>query len=222
MNWSYIAGYFDGEGHVSMHGTKRKNLTHALLWHNTHRESLEAMRDFMDAGHIHSKKQAAHQNKPGYILSVVRRADLLRILENLIPRLIIKRKEAEALRDYVSSSIKDLSLNFGKVAAVSSEQLLAWYHDEGLSYSQIATRLGVKPTSVAQAFHRRGLKARPRGCNNTKGVPKSEETRRRMRESRRRMWDDPAFRDRQAKLREARRSGQSVTVNSFTLTAGNG
>jgi hypothetical protein len=191
MDWGYVAGYFDGEGHVSMHATKKGIRTRALAWYNSHLPSLEAMQAFMGAGHIVARTRG--KKKPVYTLTVGRRADLVRVLEAMIPHLLVKREAAEALLLNLDG-VGDLSENFGKVAAVSSEQLLRWYHDEGKSYTDIAKDLGVSPSAIAQAFRVRGLPRRPAGGDRMKGVPKSDETRRRMVETRRRLWSDPEFR----------------------------
>ena len=193
MDWSYVAGYFDGEGHVAMHMCARKKKTTALSWHNSHLESLEAMRDFMQAGNI-TMRLRSNRHKAVYVLSVTWRADTLRVLNEMIPHLIIKREPAEQLRYHLLNFVKDQSPNFGKVAAVSTEQLIQWYHDEGKSYAEIGRIVGVHPTAVAQAFRVRGISARPAGGSHWHGQPKSEETRRRMKESRRKMWEDPEFR----------------------------
>lgn len=192
MDWSYIAGYFDGEGHVSLHPMRRNrgDMQRSLTWYNTHLESLEAMKVFMGCGNI---LQSRGTTKPKYTLCITRRQDMLRVLDKLIPLLIIKREAAEKLREFLQT-VKDGSPNFGNVAAVSTEQLIQWYHVEGKSYREIAAALNVNPSAIAQAFRIRKIKARPAGGAFMRNTPKSEETRRRMKESRRKMWDDPEFR----------------------------
>ncbi len=203
MDWSYVAGYFDGEGHVNFHLNARGRQTCGLSWYNGHLASLETMRDFMQAGNIHTPKKGGFSgsSKVVHALQINRRADLLRVLDELIPRLIVKREQAERLREYLLTSVRDESPNFGIVAAVSTEQLIQWYHGDGKSFADIARLLGsVHATAVAQAFRVRGIESRPAGGSHLKGVPKSEETRQRMRESRRKMWEDPTFRAAQLEI----------------------
>ena len=83
--------------------------------------------------------------------------------------------------------------NFGKMAAVPTEQLKAWHFDEGLSLCEIGRRVGVGVSAVAQAMNVRGLKCRPRDDGRLKGKPKSEEMKARLRATKRKQWDDPAF-----------------------------
>lgn len=185
MDWSYIAGYFDGEGHVSNHLTKRRTRTHALCWYNTHRPSLESMRDFMGAGKVYVTR--ALPNRPiNYVLRVTARRDLLRILEHMMPHLLVKREQAGQLYDYVLHYVTNQSANFGRVAAVSSAQLLEWY-SQGESFATIANRLGVSGSSIAQAFRTRQLARRGNG-GALKGKPKSAETRARMKAAAQLRW----------------------------------
>lgn len=206
MTWSYIAGYFDGEGHVNLHLTKRGDWTRGLAWYNTHLPSLEAIRDFIGAGRIQSRqpKGTALGKKLQHTLHVTRKLDLIRIIDALEPYLLIKREAALVLRQHVIDHVDETRYeNHGKVAALSDEELNAMYWVEGLSYPQMAERIGVDRSSIAQAFKLRGLTARPSGYNQRESH--SEETKQKMRESRRRLWSDPEFVARQAELRRVRR-----------------
>jgi hypothetical protein len=197
MDWAYIAGYFDGEGCVHNTPTKRGTKTTCLAWYNTHVESLQAICDFMEVGSVRARPEGSSGfggKKPAYELKITNKAGLLHALDNMLPHLIVKRKKAEALKCYLIEHVDETRMiSFGAVARTSTEQLRAWYM-AGESYAQIGARLGVHHSAVLQAFKLRGLKARPAGGAHSKGVPKSEETKRRMRASRRRMWEDPAFR----------------------------
>jgi hypothetical protein len=93
---------------------------------------------------------------------------------------------------------------------------IAGYFDgegHGLSYSGIAAKLGVQTSAVAQAFRRRGIPARPAGGALMRGVPKSEETRRRMKASRQKLWANPTFRAQQlANLSRTRMNKSAVAA----------
>lgn len=176
MDWGYVAGYFDGEGHVAMHRQRgRSDMSTALVWTNTHEASLVAMREFMGLGRVYRVK-----TRPIYVLRVARRNEMLRALERMLPHLIIKRERALALKQHLETApFREVSPNFGKVAATSTEQLQRWYNDEGLSVTAIADRLGVRHSAVSKAFQIRCISRRPRGAHS-KGIPKSVETRARM------------------------------------------
>jgi hypothetical protein len=179
-SWPYVAGYFDGEGHVSLHATKRGDKTRALVWYNTHRESLEAIQAFIDCGFVRAGVMSAGKNRVPYTLSVSKKADLIRVIDGMIPHLIVKREPALRLREYLMSDVGEQSPNFGKMAAVSDGDLRRMYYEERMSYSAIAAEVGVSYRAVAQAMRKRGFKARS-VSEATKGKPKSEITRQRMR-----------------------------------------
>lgn len=194
MRWAYVAGYFDGEGAVSFHQGKRRNRICAVTWCNSHLESLQLIQTFVGAGGIHKRAIKGLSTKHVYALRISKRSELLRIVPRMIPHLIIKRAQCEAMLNYVRESIADQPKGFGKAVAVETETLRRWYEDEGKSYASIGRMLGVTVAAVWRVIHQRGIKPREAGGRFMKGVPKSEETRRRMKASRRRMWRDPTFR----------------------------
>jgi transposase-like protein len=204
MDWSYVAGYFDGEGHVGLHRRgKVEGGVRCLSWYNTHLGSLEAIKAFMGCGNVRQTKQESHQNKPGYTLGVSNRRDILMVLGFMMPHLIIKREAAERLAKHLAIHTREVSPNFGKLAAMSDDELRRLYCDRRLSVGQIARQVGVSHSAVCNRLKRADVERRPFDGSHMKGVPKSEETRRRMKESRRRMWADPEFRAKHSKILSA-------------------
>jgi hypothetical protein len=200
MSWQYIAGYFDGEGTVNHYRTKSGARTRSLAWYNTHRESLEAMCSFMGVGRVIERTNFSGYGgkKRAFVLVITNKDGLVVALDGMTPHLLIKRDRAIALRaDLVG--IRSTP-QFGAVAATSTAHLLSWYAS-GDSHAVIAKRLGVTPSAVNAEFKKRGIASRPAGGSHMHGKPKSEETRRRM--------------------RDARGRRQDVKVTSFTLTEGN-
>lgn len=209
VSWAYIAGYFDGEGHVSLHTqTTRRTKSTGLTWYNTHLASLEAMQAFMGCGHIYSR-MAPGRTRRIYQLVVGRRAELLRVGVEMFPHLIVKRGAVADLLVHVRIHVRAPHPGAGKVAALGVAEIARLYHDEGLRPGVIAERLNVSADSVRHILRSNGVPLRQRA-----GVcgPKSAEIRARMTASRRALWANPAFRERQAELR---------TLRSATLTAPN-
>jgi hypothetical protein len=194
MHWAYVAGYFDGEGNASHYDIKRGGKTCGLSWHNTHKKSLEDIQQFMGVGRFFAKEPKGISTKTVFILKVSRRCDLIRVCDEMLPHLIVKKEVVQRIRDYAATNMKDESPNFGKVTQHSTDDFNRWYWQEGKSIIDIAKMLNVSVSSISQLFTRRGLKTRPLNAGHLKGRPKSEETKRRMRESRRRMWNNPEFR----------------------------
>ena len=102
MDWSYVAGYFDGEGTVRLNEVPSRPgyLLTGLSWANTHLESLEAIRDFISCGTIRPKARREHY-RPGYELVVNRADDVLRVGEQMLPHLIIKRARLKEMLEFV-------------------------------------------------------------------------------------------------------------------------
>ncbi len=198
MDWSYIAGYFDGEGHVGLHRSKRGGFVRALNWYNTHRPSLDAMREFMGLGTVRSSG-VPHGlgKKPQFTLNIGRKSELMPALAELIPRLIIKRDAAEDLLIHLVECVDDsATANYGWSDRTDAAQLTAWYYDEKKSFAEIGRIVGVSQAAVAKVFRVRGWKSRTPIEASKPGVPKGEETRRRIGESQRRLWADPGYRER--------------------------
>ena len=199
--WAYVAGYFDGEGHVSFHVTKRGGRTRELQWFNTHLQSLEVIRDFISCGTIRTRTPGGLGTKQQYILCVGRKRDMLHVIAGIEEHLIIKRDAVRELREFVETIDDSGMVNFGKVAAVSTEQLVRWHHEEQLSHEKIARLIGVTRTSVSRELRKRGL-SQP--VPNT-GFVHNEEVRARMSALKKAQWADPVW---AAKRRAALVNGQ--------------
>lgn len=213
MHWAYVAGYFDGEGNAGLYPSRGRHLVR-LTWYNTHRLSLEAIRDFMGYGRVSSRGPGALGTKTAFLLVVSKRSEVIHAVDNMSPHLIIKREACAEIRDYATLRMRDACPQFGAVAALGEAGLRERYIDQRMSIAAIARSLGVGPSAVSIAIKRFGFERRPKA--STKGIPKSPETIARMRESRRKLWQDPKFREAQlANLSRSRR------ISTFTLTAGN-
>lgn len=187
MTWAYIAGYFDGEGHVALRPEARGVYTHRLHWFNTHHNSLQLMRDFLACGIVREKKLGPNAlgRLRQYELVISRRDDLLRVLPEMIPHLIVKHERAIALLDYTTNHVSEVrSHSYQALRDVSDDVLRVMHHEQAMTLTTIAKRLGVTCSSISLAFRTRGIDIKPRGWS-TKGVPKSEITRQKMRDARR-------------------------------------
>jgi predicted DNA-binding protein YlxM (UPF0122 family) len=205
MNWSYIAGYFDGEGHVGLHPARGRNGKRTtakittLCWYNSHRESLEAMREFMGVGFIgFSHKDGignfAGSKKPVYTLRISRKLSLIHAIDAMLPDLLIKKDACLALRQHLIDHVNEKRAeNFGKLLAIPVEDYRRWYYDEGQSMGDIARSLGATPAGVNRVFRVHKLEARPAGGAFLKGTTKSPETRAKMKAARAKLWSDPEY-----------------------------
>lgn len=219
MNWSYIAGYLDGEGHVGLHpnrgrqGTNTLSKITTLCWYNSHRDSLQAMRDFMGVGFIgmgngnQGKGKFPGSKKPVYVLRISRKLSLIRVIDEMLPDLLVKREACLTLRQHLIEHVNEKRAeNFGKLLAIPIDDYTRWYFDEGKSLGDIAQMLQATPSGVGRIFRVHKIALRPAGGSHLKGTTKSPETKARMKASRATMWEDPEFRAAQiANMQEGRR-----------------
>lgn len=155
MNWSYIAGYFDGEGHVR--GLSR-NSRYGLAWSNTHLESLEAMHTFMQAGHISAV--ARPERITYYNLIVSRQRDLTRILPCLIRHSIIKREKLIELKEAIVGR-RESTAWLGLLTAIGPEEIRRLYWDEGRTLEEIGKQVGVAGSTISYYMTKHDIPRRP-------------------------------------------------------------
>lgn len=161
MDWSYVAGYFDGEGHAGVYRDGHWGMSFA----NTHLASLEAIRDFLGCGTVQARSRAnrtALGTKPMYHLVIRRVEDVRRVGRELLERCIVKRPALERLLAFVEDK-PSRHANHGRLAAMDRAELRRLYWDEGLSSAEIGELLGFTHSSVEALFRRNGIPRRTRG-----------------------------------------------------------
>lgn len=100
MNWSYIAGFFDGEGYVYANGKI------VLVITQVNREVLECIQDFSGMGHIttsdHRGNKKWNKNwQTSFAFRISKQKDVADFLKAVRPYLIVKRDIADkAIQEY--------------------------------------------------------------------------------------------------------------------------
>lgn len=210
MNWSYVAGYFDGEGTAGIY-KYRKGSRAEISWGNTHEASLRAMCEFIGVGKVSLQKHRAIRlphYKPMYYLKVCNRSGMLYVIERMLPYCLIKKKRLIEMAEFLKDR-KDLSPNYGKMAKLGVEEVRRLYWDEKLSTIRIASRVGVCNRAVTEYMKRFGIPRRTMSEANRNVDHTTEIWQKRNEEIaqiRRRQWEDPAYR---AKMSVAMRAGKT-------------
>src|SRR5262245_27340129 len=180
MEWAYIAGYFDGEGHVGFHPQRgREHFVYSLQWYNSNIESLDVMREFMQCGYIHKRTKREGRNHDVFVLIISQRQQILSVIQSMLPYLIVKREAAEKLRDYLLN-VKFKNRGPVKITDFSADDLQDLYWQKEQSLSQIAKEKGCSPALVCKAMKLLGIVAREAGGSFLEGTKKSPETIERM------------------------------------------
>lgn len=202
MDWGYIAGYFDGEGTAGAYRNGRDRGVHcSLVWHNTHRASLDAMRAFIGCGTVRQRKKKKDSYRPMYGLHIERRQDMLRVIPELIERCIVKSEVLANLLAIVEGK-RDQSPGWGNLSAAGPEEVRRLYWDQGLSQSEIGLKYGVGQSAVRLYMKRhkiatRSLKAAGQIAVENRNPDVEKARREKIAAAKRRHWQDPEYRTRQ-------------------------
>jgi hypothetical protein len=107
MDLSYLAGFVDGEGYIGLPANLRLNRNPfyrpTLTIYNTHRGVLLQIKEFIGFGRVYTGTSRGPHCQPTYLFKADGRR-IAPILEQLLPFLIVKRKQAELVLEYIARS----------------------------------------------------------------------------------------------------------------------
>jgi len=89
MNWSYIAGFFDGEGSVTHNGKGYR-----ITVPQTNEDVLNKIRDFTGVGHVIKLRKREIHWKDSWLYYIANKKDVCRFLNKAGPYLVVKQKKA--------------------------------------------------------------------------------------------------------------------------------
>lgn len=87
MNYSYIAGFFDGEGTVYSNNDKIN-----VSIPQTNFEVLNEIVKFCGVGNVYKTKKIEDHHKDAWVLRIAKREDVLAFLENIVGFTILKKQ----------------------------------------------------------------------------------------------------------------------------------
>lgn len=96
LTWEYIAGFTDGDGSVwfRLRGDGRCDCAVEWTQREQHAFVLLEIQDFLSEHGIHSTVRESYGLKVQWYLRVNRQMEVLYVLENLLPHLIVKAPKA--------------------------------------------------------------------------------------------------------------------------------
>lgn len=157
MTWEWIAGFFEGEGHVYwQERAKRHGIGGRAIMGQVCKEPLQAIHDFLTnqgfetpAFYLRPVSKSARPNtKPCWILTIQKRSDVIRFFEAIAPLLFDKRAKAE----YVIARLKAADVERERVVDEAVSLRL-----QGLSWREIARRTGIARTGLIAHLNSRGI-----------------------------------------------------------------
>ena len=97
ITWSYVAGFFDGEG--SLHFDRYKSSVQIRM-DNTCEKALVEIMKFVGCGRISNRGRAKPHHKDCFRLTIANHVDVLRLLAKMRAYLIVKRLKADLMIRY--------------------------------------------------------------------------------------------------------------------------
>ena len=86
INWSYVAGFIDGEGSIVQYGAT----DYRIAVPQTNEEVLRRIQEFSGVGNICQVKRRKTHWKESWIYCVARQENVLFFLKSIYPYLIVK------------------------------------------------------------------------------------------------------------------------------------
>jgi hypothetical protein len=99
-----VAGYFDGDGSVTVHVYKL-TLDFILQFSDNYRPQLEQLHHFLEHRGVRAGNICKNSNEMMYVLLVSNNVSVMKSAEMLLPYCSKKKQELEALIDYMSNRI---------------------------------------------------------------------------------------------------------------------
>ncbi len=145
MNWSYFAGFMDGEGSIILKPPRVR-----LYVANTNKQVLEEISNFLGCGKVYdiNMKNKSDKWSKQYGWTIANHKDVLRILKGLKNRLIIKKQLCQDAIKYIEN--KRWQRNY-----LSKEELQKWVYLK--SSRKIARKLGVSQSAVLNYLKKYGI-----------------------------------------------------------------
>ena len=164
MHWAYVAGYFDGEGHVQFRAAPSRPDYRliGLTWSNTHLRSLELIQECIGCGIITHRKRYGDY-KQGHVLHIERVLEIIRVSEAMLPYLIVKFYEVTAMLAWAKEHRHPQTEKWGMLGKIGVQEISRLYHEEGLTQAAIGEKFGLSGGAVSTFFLRNGIKGRRRG-----------------------------------------------------------
>lgn len=99
MDWNYIAGFFDGEGNISINIIRKKGkirgLQLACRMYNSNKEVLLKIKEFLGYGNIYENKKNSFNWRLVYELSINCKKNVLSFLINIKDIAYIKKEQIQ-------------------------------------------------------------------------------------------------------------------------------
>ncbi len=112
LSWEYLAGFIDGEGHISIirrikKGRKLISYHPTIMITNTYLDVLLKIKDFIGCGNIVTRKNTSTKDRLVHRLIINPASNIENILKCVLPFLVVKKVHAEIVYKFVCSRLKE-------------------------------------------------------------------------------------------------------------------
>jgi hypothetical protein len=99
---AWLAGFFDGEGSLGVYNRRNRKggkvfPSYVLSVPNTYKPALEKCKQLTTAGNVCNKPYTQENHKPQWVWRVYSQRNVIDVLTQLLPYLVIKREKAEEM-----------------------------------------------------------------------------------------------------------------------------
>ena len=136
MNWSYIAGFFDGEGSLTHNG-----IGFRITIPQTNEEVLNEIKDFTGVGNVIKLRKREVHWKDAWLYYIASKKDVRIFLKKMIPYLIIKKKSAIAAIPCLEKQLVEMRNK--KILHDKRKMQAKKLRVKGLDYRTIGKKLGI-------------------------------------------------------------------------------
>jgi len=137
INWSYIAGFVDGEGSIVKYG----ETDYRVSISQTHEGVFKKIKDFTGVGNICKVGKRKEHWKDSWVYYVARQNDALFFLKNIYPYLIVKKEIAQRTIPIIARIV--LKNHKKKLRLQKKIKNCKFLRGKGLSYRAIGKKLNV-------------------------------------------------------------------------------
>lgn len=136
MNWSYVAGFFDGEGTFSI-----KNGCVRISIPQTNEKVLNNIRNFIKAGNVCKVSKRKPHWKDCWLYYITNQKDVYRFLMNIRIKTIVKKEAIEKNLPVIKEKIIENKKR--KTYRLKRLKTLIKLRNKGLSYRKIGEHVGL-------------------------------------------------------------------------------
>ena len=105
---AYIAGLVDGEGYITLYYTKQGYFAPSVNVCMTSIKCINFLQGTTNMGTISRRKLRETHNKQQYVWVVAKRFDIYSLLRALYPYLILKKRHADVLLEFIERRINEV------------------------------------------------------------------------------------------------------------------